>query len=57
MDYFVEGRQGSGKSTMGRKLSELNPDYAVVREGECSLRSFPGVPAGFVKEIENDVEP
>ena len=36
MNYFVEGLQGSGKSTMVRKLSELNPDYTAVREGEYS---------------------
>ena len=36
MNYFVEGLQGSGKSTMVRKLSELNPDYTAVQEGEYS---------------------
>ncbi len=36
MNFFVEGLQGSGKSTMVRKLSELNPDYTAVREGEYS---------------------
>ena len=36
MNFFVEGLQGSGKSTMVRKLSELNPGYTAVREGECS---------------------
>jgi hypothetical protein len=36
MNYFVEGLQGSGKSTMVRKLFELNPDYTAVREGEYS---------------------
>ena len=36
MNYFVEGLQGSGKSTMVRKLSEFNPDYTAVREGEYS---------------------
>ena len=36
MNFFVEGLQGSGKSTMVRKLSEFNPDYTAVREGEYS---------------------
>ena len=36
MNYFVEGLQGSGKSTMVRKLSECNPGYTAVREGEYS---------------------
>ena len=36
MNYFVEGLQGSGKSTMVRKLSGLNPGYTAVREGEYS---------------------
>jgi hypothetical protein len=36
MNYFVEGLQGSGKSTMVQKLSELNPGYTAVCEGEYS---------------------
>ena len=36
MNFFVEGLQGSGKSTMVRKLSELNPGYTAVLEGEYS---------------------
>ena len=36
MNFFVEGLQGSGKSTMIQKLSELNPGYTAVREGEYS---------------------
>ena len=36
MNYFVEGLQGSGKSTMVRKLSERNPGYTAVLEGEYS---------------------
>ena len=36
MNYFVEGLQGSGKSTMVRKLSEWNPGYTAVLEGEYS---------------------
>ena len=36
MNYFIEGLQGSGKSTLVRKLSELHTDYTAVREGEYS---------------------
>ncbi len=37
MNYFVEGLQGSGKSTLVQKLSEIFPDYTAVREGDYSL--------------------
>ena len=36
MNYFVEGLQGSGKSTMVQKLSEFHPDYTAIREGDYS---------------------
>lgn len=36
MNYLVEGLQGSGKSTLVQKLSELHPDYTVYREGDYS---------------------
>ena len=36
MNYFVEGLQGSGKSTMVQKLSEFNSDYTAIREGDYS---------------------
>ena len=36
MNYFVEGLQGSGKSTLVQRLSELNPDCTAVREGDYS---------------------
>ena len=36
MNYFVEGLQGSGKSTLVQKLSDMNPGYSAVREGEYS---------------------
>ena len=36
MNYFVEGLQGSGKSTMVRKLSERNPGAIAVLEGDYS---------------------
>ena len=36
MNYFVEGIQGSGKSTMVAKLSKEHPDYAVFHEGDYS---------------------
>lgn len=36
MNYFVEGLQGSGKSTLVSKLQSLHPDHQAVREGEYS---------------------
>ncbi len=36
MNYFVEGLQGSGKSTMVQKLSERDPKLTAVREGDYS---------------------
>lgn len=36
MNYFVEGLQGSGKSTLVQKLSNMNPGYTAVLEGEYS---------------------
>lgn len=36
MNYFAEGLQGSGKSTLISKLSELHPECVPVREGEYS---------------------
>ena len=36
MNYFVEGLQGSGKSTLVRKLAEKYPDCRAVREGDYS---------------------
>ncbi|MBE5845077.1 MAG: hypothetical protein E7302_13050 [Butyrivibrio sp.] len=36
MNYFVEGLQGSGKSTLVQTLSELHPDYQAIREGDYS---------------------
>ena len=36
MNYFVEGLQGSGKSTMVQKLSEFHSDYTAIREGDYS---------------------
>jgi len=36
MNYFVEGIQGAGKSTMVRKLAEEYPDYTVFWEGDYS---------------------
>lgn len=34
--YFVEGIQGSGKSTLTRRLSEKYPDHNVLEEGDYS---------------------
>ena len=36
MAYFIEGLQGSGKSTLVRKLAEKNKDYTVFTEGDYS---------------------
>ncbi|MCR4632940.1 MAG: hypothetical protein K5648_02310 [Erysipelotrichaceae bacterium] len=36
MNYFVEGLQGSGKSTLVRRLAEKHPGSAVFREGDHS---------------------
>ena len=36
MNIFIEGLQGSGKSTLVQKLSEKYPDYKPVREGDYS---------------------
>ena len=36
MNYFVEGLQGSGKSTLVRNLSEKYPDYKAICEGDYS---------------------
>ncbi len=36
MNYFVEGLQGSGKSTLVKKLSDLHPEYLAVHEGDHS---------------------
>ena len=36
MNYFVEGLQGSGKSTLVKILSEKYPDHTAIREGEYS---------------------
>ena len=36
MNYFVEGLQGSGKSTLVGKLSEKHPDLKVCHEGDYS---------------------
>ena len=36
MNYFIEGLQGSGKSTLVRRLSERYPDYKAICEGDYS---------------------
>ena len=36
MNYFVEGLQGSGKSTLVKKLSEKHPECKAFREGDYS---------------------
>ena len=36
MNYFVEGLQGSGKSTLVNRLSEKHPNYTAIHEGDYS---------------------
>ncbi|MCR4655216.1 MAG: hypothetical protein K5770_03180, partial [Lachnospiraceae bacterium] len=36
MNYFVEGLQGSGKSTLVKKLYDIHPEYLAVHEGDYS---------------------
>ncbi|MBQ9197513.1 MAG: hypothetical protein IJ157_09790 [Clostridia bacterium] len=36
MNYFIEGLQGSGKSTLVQRISDMKPDHRAVREGEYS---------------------
>ena len=36
MNYFIEGLQGSGKSTLVRKLAEKHPHMKAVMEGDYS---------------------
>ncbi len=36
MNYFVEGLQGSGKSTLVKKLSDKHPEYRAFHEGDYS---------------------
>ncbi len=36
MNYFIEGLQGSGKSTLMERLSVKNPDHKVFHEGDYS---------------------
>jgi len=36
MNYFIEGLQGSGKSSLVRKMSGKHPEYEVFREGDYS---------------------
>ena len=34
MNYFIEGIQGAGKSTLTGRLAEMFPGYQVFREGD-----------------------
>ena len=36
MNYFAEGLQGAGKSTLVKRLSQICPEYEVYREGDYS---------------------
>ncbi len=36
MNFFIEGLQGSGKSTLMKKIQRMYPDSTVIREGDYS---------------------
>ena len=36
MNYFIEGLQGSGKSTLVKRLSDKHPNYMAFHEGDYS---------------------
>lgn len=36
MNYFIEGLQGSGKSTLVNTLAQKHPDHVIFREGDYS---------------------
>ena len=36
MNYNIEGLQGSGKSTLVKRMSDKHPEYKVFREGDYS---------------------
>lgn len=36
MNYFIEGIQGSGKTTMLEKMTQDNPKLKAYREGDFS---------------------
>ena len=36
MNYYIEGLQGSGKSTLVKRMSDKHPEYKVFREGDYS---------------------
>lgn len=36
MNFFIEGLQGSGKSTLVNKISKKYPDHTMFREGDYS---------------------
>ena len=67
MNFFVEGLQGSGKSTLVRKLSGKHPDHHVFLEGDyspvelawCAYTSGDEYSAILEKyhSIENEIKP
>ena len=36
MNYFIEGLQGSGKTTLAERLAQMHPDHRVFHEGDYS---------------------
>ena len=67
MSYFVEGIQGSGKSTLVKLLSEIHPDHKVLEEGDYSpvelawcaymdreaYQTVPGKYSSLISEIQD----
>ncbi len=65
MNYFIEGLQGSGKSTLVRRLSEKYSDYKAICEGDFSpvelawcayvdKKTFDGILAKY-SDIRNEI--
>lgn len=59
LNYFIEGLQGAGKSTLVQKFSERLPGYTVFREGDYSpveltwcLRELVGKRMGKILSIK-----
>ena len=48
MNYFIEGLQGSGKSTLVKTLSDLDPGLRAVREGDYSPKTESGIASIFL---------
>ena len=48
MNYFVEGLQGSGKSTLVKKLSQKYCDYMVIQTSRTNVVDFLREGAGHI---------